>query len=386
MSKSALCFFSISYSLIPVDQELPFDLYVNSSSLKEREHFVRVFPIGDLFTARDLMRIEHKYPQVYVSEDQRDNYLQSLVKVSGVPDTKKTEIIKDSAISHLSKLFEAKESFSTELLAETIEGCRDSVEQLIDVVQDYSIKDLQDLIGELSFHDFYTFDHSINVSMYCLSIYKSLNPSANRYQLLHIGLGGLLHDIGKMLVGTDILNSTGKLSDEEFHLIRQHPEAGEKLLNEKEFDIEDIDFSIIKRIITEHHENFDGSGYPKGLKGGEVHHFSRICAVADFFDAITTKRSYAPVLSMDDAVALMSKSVGKKLDPEIFGVFVKNVKKLVGTGQHGVEMDPSFDPSIPYMKFPIKKVEARKLKHNLFSSSNDAVDKSFDKLKKKKSS
>ena len=349
-------FFSISFDLVLTGEPLPYDVFINSSSHVYREKFVRIFPLNGVLSENDLESFRKKYHQLYVPEDQRDGYLRSLIKTDA-PDVMKTEVIKDSAITYLNKVFQPEKEYTTEILGEAIEGCRDSVESMIDVIQDYSINEVQNLIGNLSFHDFYTYDHSINVSMYCITIYKTLKENASREELVMAGLGGLLHDLGKIKIPTHIINNPGKLSDEDFGQIKKHPGYGQELLQENPCHCEGVDFAIIERVVMEHHENWNGSGYPSGLKEREIHVMARVCAIADFFDAITTKRSYHEVLSTEEAVQVMEKSVGKKIDPKIFKVFKKTVSTLQTKVDSQLELPDDFDPCQPHNVLPFKTKE-----------------------------
>lgn len=355
-------FFSVSFDLILIEKSLPFDLYVNSSAHSERERFVKIFPKGELLEAKDLVELKGKYFQLYIPEDQRNNYLKSISSLDNIDDTKKTEVIKDSAILYLGKVFDENHEFTNEVLDETIEGCKESVESMIDVIKDYKITEVQSLIGDLSFHDFYTFDHSINVAMYSISILKALKPKASDMELTVAGLGGLLHDLGKIQIPTRIINNPGHLSDEDFEVIKTHPGIGEKLIQDQcakgECGNSDVDFEIIRRVVHEHHENYNGTGYPNKLKEDDIHVYARIVAIADFYDAITTKRSYHEVLSTKEAIELMGKAVGKKIDPKIFDVFVKSID-MVLEGKGSQELPEDFDPCQPQNDLPYQKVKPK---------------------------
>jgi HD-GYP domain-containing protein (c-di-GMP phosphodiesterase class II) len=347
-------YFSVSYELIITGNTLPFDLYVNSSGHDKKVRFVRVFPKGQELTDEDVHEFKTKYPQLYVPESQRNIYMQSLVQSRHFSDTDKGNVVKSAAIDYLDRLFELEREFSTEVLVATIEGCREVVENMVDVVEDQGVEGLQNLIGSLSFHDFYTYDHSINVSMYCISIYKLLYPKATREEMMNAGLGGLLHDLGKIKVPTEILNSPDRLTDEQFAMIKQHPDFGLDLIKEGEHEISaDVNLQEIKRVVHEHHENWDGTGYPSKLAGEDISELSRICAIADFFDAVTTKRSYSDVMSVDQALKIMAKTKGKKLDPEMFDKFAAQFANQLTREKFDMQMAEDFDSERPYKKFPL---------------------------------
>jgi len=371
-SRKRNSFFTISFGFVLVDVELPYDLYINSSSNVERERFVRIFPRNGALSKNDLKEFKRKYHQLYVLEDQRHLYLKSMVQSDNVEDVKKTEVIKDSAIHYLSGLFDDEKEFTTELLEETIEGCRESVESMVHVIQDYKINEVRDLIANLSFHDFYTYDHSINVSMYCINLYKMLKPEATKKEMVMAGMGGMLHDLGKIKIPTTIINKPDKLKDEEFAIIKKHPDWGKDLLQEQGCsDCEGIDFDVLKRVVHEHHENYDGSGYPNKISGKDIHLLARVTAIADFFDAITSKRSYHEVLSIEEAVGIMERTAGKKIDPKLFEVFSQNTAKVVKKRAPTRELPDDFDPCQPHRILPFKKIEIKTIDVNLFEKKDD---------------
>lgn len=352
-------FFSVRYDLITTEVKLPYDLFVNSSSIREKEKFVRIFPAGETLTNGELEKFKQKYIQLYVPEDQRANYMRSLVKAQDYDDVDKAKVLKESALQYLGGIFDGNREFSTELLEANIEGCREVVVNMVDLLGDYGIDDLRGLIGNLSFHDFYTYDHSINVSMYCISIWRAANPSASREELVNIGLGGLLHDLGKIKIPTHILNSPAGLTEEEYQIIKKHPDYGLELLESGQVKVHPtIDVKVISRIVHEHHENWDGTGYPKKIKGEAIHPMARACTIADFFDAITTKRSYNQVMLVADAMGVMKKFRGIKLDPKIFGVFEKHVQYVKTDNRKDLILSDKFDPTIPWEQLPLEEVKA----------------------------
>lgn len=379
MEKLSHNFFSISFDLICVDRPMTYDLYVNSSSSAEREKYVRIFPANETLSPHDLSIFKKKYFQLYVHETQRDHYLKSLIDISNASDIQKTDAIRTSAIHYLDKIFSNEKEFTTEILEETINDCKIAVEAMVEVIKDYDISKVQGLIASLSFHDFYTYDHSINVSMYCISIFQAMKPNATQEEIVMAGIGGLLHDIGKLKIPTDIINKPENLTDEEFNTIKKHPTFGLRLLNDNPCShCHGVDFEIIKRVVHEHHENYNGTGYPNKLEGNDIHLYARITAVADFFDAITTKRSYHEVLSTEDAIAVMEKSVGKKLDPFVFKVFTQSINQLVLSGKMAKELPEDFDPCQPQNVLPFRVAKGFKVDDFL---KNDKP-KTFGKIKK----
>ncbi len=171
-----------------------------------------------------------------------------------------------------------------------------------------------------SHHDFYTATHMVNVGtwMVPLAVEMGITDEAD---LNLICQAGLMHDMGKLGIPETILNKSGKLSDEEWQTIRQHPDKGLEYL----MKFEGID-DRLKRVAVEHHERLDGSGYPKGLKGDELHLWSKICGVVDSFDAMTAFRPFkTKTLGVAEAMAIMQKEVGDKYDPKVMEAWTRLV-------------------------------------------------------------
>ncbi len=362
VSVPQISYFTVSFDLITVNTPVIYDMYVNSSNTN-KDRFIKIVSKGEVLTSGTVDSFK-KYHRVYVSEDERHLYMRSLVSSDSIEDLEKVGIIKDSAVRYLDDIFSPSKEFNTEILGQALEGCHESMKSMVGVIKDYDINNLKNLIGDLSFHDFYTYDHSINVSMYTVLILKHLKPSSTEDELTTAGLGGLLHDLGKVKVPTHILNKTDKLTDQEFAIIKSHPKLGIKIFDETPMILEGANREVIKRVIVEHHENWNGTGYPNSIKGEEIHLVSRVCAIADFFDAITTKRSYSDVLPIEDALKVMERTAGKKLDPHMFQFFVEKISKVVLKGRGGIELPEDFDTEKPHKELPIQKIKPQKISSN----------------------
>jgi putative nucleotidyltransferase with HDIG domain len=161
--------------------------------------------------------------------------------------------------------------------------------------------------------DHYTQGHCERVAFFACVLAESTGMDSR--SLFWFRLGALLHDIGKMIVPTEVLNKAGNLTDEEWAIMKRHPEAGLDL-------VADIDFpGDVRAIIRNHHERWDGKGYPDGLAGDEIPFAARILCVADVYDALTTARSYRDSLSHARAVEVMRGSPGQ-FDPQLLEAFL----------------------------------------------------------------
>ena len=171
------------------------------------------------------------------------------------------------------------------------------------------------LVATIEAKDKYTFGHSERVTAYAMQIAEHLDEQDDI--LGTIQLAGLLHDIGKIGIKESILNKAGGLNEEEFADVRGHPAIGAKILTHIE-NIEDV-----ARAVRHHHERYDGSGYPDGLRGEEIPYEARILAVADAFDAMTSRRPYRDTLSKDEVIEEFSSNKGTQFDPDIADVLLR---------------------------------------------------------------
>ncbi|MGO4889428.1 HD-GYP domain-containing protein [Anaerobacillus sp. MEB173] len=174
------------------------------------------------------------------------------------------------------------------------------------------------LSNALDSRDSYTKHHSEKVATYAVEIAEKMNLSKKQCEIIRIG--SLLHDIGKIGIPESILNKPGKLTDEEYNIIKSHPVVGYEMIKH----VESFKHDGVLDIVLYHHERYDGKGYPSGLKGEEIPLFARIVAVADTFDAMSSKRIYRKELSVDYVLNEMAENKGLQFDPEIMDVFLSN--------------------------------------------------------------
>ncbi len=185
------------------------------------------------------------------------------------------------------------------------------------------LKDLRELFyktikliaSALDAKDPYTHGHSLRVTMYSLILAKNLNLDDTTLE--EIETAGLLHDIGKIGIPQSILCKPGKLTDEEYEVMKSHPAQAEKML----MGIKKL--TVVSNWLRCHHERWDGKGYPNGLKGEEIPISGRIIALADTYDAITSTRSYRQALSHETAMAEIKRCAGTQFDPVLADLFIK---------------------------------------------------------------
>ena len=166
--------------------------------------------------------------------------------------------------------------------------------------------------------DTYTRGHSDRVSEYSVLIGKKLG--LDEEDLRRLRIGGLFHDVGKIGVPDIILQKSGKLTDDEYSEIKNHPTIGVHILSNASI------FQDLLPIVKHHHERYDGRGYPGMLKGEEIPYLARIAAVADAFDAMTSRRVYRDSLPLDKVISEIENNRGTQFDPQIADAFLDILK------------------------------------------------------------
>lgn len=186
------------------------------------------------------------------------------------------------------------------------------------VIEDQRRGDQLQALTWLKSHDDYTYTHVLNVCILTVAQARTLGLPEKR--LNAIGVAALLHDTGKCFVPPELLRKPGKLTPAEFEIVKQHPVLGAKLLR----SIPDIDDLTIL-VAYEHHMRFDGGGYPERAHPRMPNLASRLCTIADYYDALRTIRSYKKEITPDEALRIMSRGAGTVLDPVLFKHFVEMV-------------------------------------------------------------
>ena len=228
----------------------------------------------------------------------------------------------DACVSEKSKVVMEQSSrlvadlYATELTETSVKAVAESIQGMVgNIIAD---SDVSHELLRITSHDYYTYTHSVNVGLKAILFAKDYLQTDDKALMEELGVAFFLHDAGKAGVSPDILNKPGKLNDDEWNLMRKHPELGVEYLKATN--------SLTKErkiIVLQHHEKIDGSGYPYGLKGDQFHLFGQICALADIFDALTAKRSYKNGMSNFEALMLMKEKMSHHFDPKILMAFIR---------------------------------------------------------------
>ncbi len=221
------------------------------------------------------------------------------------------------------RLLEEEVAVRVSMLKELEEAAKESKERTTELEQAYSqLKQanfdmVKALSGAIEAKDPFTKGHSYRVSQLSLEIARRLsflNLSEEKMEILEYG--SLLHDVGKIGIKEEILKKPGRLSEREYAHVKRHPIIGEEIIRSVEI------FRPGLPLIRNHHEHFDGRGYPDGLKGKEINIFARIIAVPDSFDAMTSDRPYRKARTVEEALREIKRVRGTQFDPQIVDVFI----------------------------------------------------------------
>lgn len=167
--------------------------------------------------------------------------------------------------------------------------------------------------------DDYTFTHSVNVCV--LSLVMGIIKGYSEAELFDLGIGSLLHDLGKIIIPPEILRKAGSLNNEEMEIVRKHPAYGFSIL------CQEPGINIKSSLIAyQHHERYDGSGYPRGLKGDEIHEYAQIVAIVDVYDALTSDRVYRGKILPYEAVEMLIALGNRDFNPDYVRLFLENVE------------------------------------------------------------
>lgn len=302
MSQEKAQYLKISLNSIHASKVLAFNIYIHINN-----HFTLYLREGERLNSEKLQALSNKtqsdvfFVQATEWKAYKD-FIQEQINSSEIPAIEKAQILKASSMAIVEELFEHPD------VNLALNSSRPVIENFVTFME-AEPEAMSHLIG-LSGHDFYTYNHSLDVSIYALGLGKALGMDSK--ELEELGVGSLFHDIGKRNVSLDILCKKGPLSKDEWTIMQMHPQYGYIILNDNP-NISDA----MKAACFEHHESFQGNGYPQGLVGQEIHPHARIVAITDTYDALTTQRSYNVPLMPMDALTMMKEKIPGRYDPEM---------------------------------------------------------------------
>jgi HD-GYP domain-containing protein (c-di-GMP phosphodiesterase class II) len=242
--------------------------------------------------------LESRVTRLYVRPSEKGNYqryieqnLNRIIEDEKVPEPKKAGIIYETSKSLV------QDVLANPTLSENIRRTKDLVTNTVQYI--LRGRDAFLNLVKITSFDYYTYTHSVNVCTFTIALAQRIGIN-DRRRLGELGVGALLHDVGKVKIPERIIKKSASLSTAEFAVMKKHPGFGNEIL--KESDIL-LDESYIP--VLQHHERMDGSGYPKGISENQIHDYGKLIAIADVFDALTTKRVYQSAMATYPALKLM---------------------------------------------------------------------------------
>jgi len=253
----------------------------------------------------------------------REKIQAEIAKLSGQPAKRGDRSLFKDEIARARQLIGEVKEATKKLMHDIRLGKRmdiQQVESLVARMSDSVLNDKDALVSLLRIKnvDEYTYLHSMAVSALCMSFTQGLGFDAA--QVKQIGIGGLLHDIGKMRVPNEILNKPGPLTEKEFEIMKQHVKAGEAVLRE----YTSLDESCTC-VTSHHHERLDGTGYPEGLKGDEISLSGQIAAIVDIYDALSSERCYKKAMFPTSALSKLFEWSRSYLNRDLVEKFIAHL-------------------------------------------------------------
>jgi HD-GYP domain-containing protein (c-di-GMP phosphodiesterase class II) len=258
-------------------------------------------------TVREKLILEEQ-PEKDFAANSIAEKLKEVIQDKKMPPEPKAQAIHLYSVNMISQLWEKPSG-------ENIAQFKKDIVAVVDLILDDDV--MSKHLLQLTSYDYNTYIHSVNVGVYGVSLAKVVLGKNDKHDMHALGAGFFLHDIGKVYIDEAIINKPAKLSEEEMNLMRRHPSLGFKLLTEtKQIDEE------CRLIVLQHHERNDGTGYPRKIRGEDIHIYGRICSVADVYDALASVRPYKPKLKPFEALKIMRDEMLGHFQKEIFEKFV----------------------------------------------------------------
>ncbi len=281
---------------------------------------------GDLFSKEGIFIWPAKKPITHSVIDE--------LKKKGIRELYYTKNINKDLSQNMPPMFseeikeEAKEAIDN-ILEQVKKDEKVNVEEVRNVIEKL-FKEMISKLGKAAInlsivknYDEYTYTHLINVTI--LSMFFSKFLGASDFVIKEVGMGAILHDIGKVKIPTSILYKPGELTEEELKIIKKHPIIGYFAIKD-----EPTVSTYAKKIVLFHHERFDGNGYPLGLKFDRIGRYPQIVSLADVFDALTSERPYKPGMSIPQTLNFIMKKSGIYFEPLLAQKFIMEMSKLYG--------------------------------------------------------
>lgn len=224
--------------------------------------------------------------------------------------------IRTQAVKHIETSFKELKKFKGTDITYCLEKSSKDFTNIINSLMDsiFNNEDMLTVLSDAFIYDEYIYQHSLQVAIYSISIAHEMHYNAE--EVRQIGVGAMLHDVGKMLIPQEILQKPSRLSDEEYVTMQKHTQFGFDILR----NLHTISL-LSAHCAFQHHERLDGSGYPRGLVDFEIHPYAKIIAVADVFDAVTSKRVYRNKMLPSEGLDIIQQGSGTLYEKTVVDAF-----------------------------------------------------------------
>ncbi len=285
-------------------------LFEESFMISREEQIINIIDKG--LTLVDV-NIEKSEVEVPVPEDidpldMISEELKETIEDENAPPKEKAKAVYDNSIKMMKHIIEAPTH-------DNILSGKQMVGDIMDLI--LTDDETADCLTQITSHDYYTYTHSVNVGMFGILLSKAAFSDHADHDMCELGAAFFLHDLGKCEVPAYIINKPGRLNEEEWVLMRMHPENGEKILRETGHITNECSL-----IVLQHHEREDGNGYPRQLSVYRIHIYAHICALADVYEALTSTRPYRKNLTAFEALRVMKNEMISHFNRELFEKFV----------------------------------------------------------------
>jgi HD-GYP domain-containing protein (c-di-GMP phosphodiesterase class II) len=304
---------SIPLNLYVIGTPITFDLY-----FYYQRQYVLFRSKGSQWTAEDSQKVKSggfqglfgKFKTTKDHHDYLHSKMKEILSQPNVATDRKAKVLAEVSAPILEGLFKSHDS--SEMIASAAELAQSC---MVYVSERGSLPELFKAASDsLSEHA-----HALFTSAYSIALGRKMGVQ-DQAQTFALGLGGLLHDIGKVKIDHQILEKPDELDDQEWLIVRQHPEMGEQILYHRQAVP-----ALTRRIVLEHHERFNGRGYPRGIRN--IHTFSKIVSVVDCFNSLTRNRPWAPAMPPYEALKFMLNQMRSEFDPEVMQQFISMLSR-----------------------------------------------------------
>jgi len=323
-------YMSIPVAVIPPGQKLEFDLYLPING-----QFILYAAAGSYFELKAPATARYnEITMLFARRDDKahlqyyENNLSRILRDERIPIKDRSQIYY-SVATHL-----VKDILDDPRSGTAVKRSKEAVRNLVDMV--LTQKEAFFNLVRITSHDYYTYTHSVNVCTLAVGLARRLGVAAQA-DYVTLGLGALLHDVGKCAIDLDILNKPGTLTEPEWQELRKHPTLGAHIMSQPPtpgapppslpsgaklvLTRADVPADTL-RVIEQHHEACNGKGYPYGLGEREIHLFAKIVKITDIYDALTTNRCYQKAFTPFEAIQRMAEAHGQTTDQKLFREFI----------------------------------------------------------------